>query len=233
MRSRRSGFAATDASSRSTATRIASTRCGATTNRRSLPSSTGRTLERCADCRRARVRGGARGGRDSGGRPARASRQHAKQRGRLSYRPSIRGAAAARPSSTVPARSNGWVAFSRGFTRPARNDPSRNGRRSISPASEMRLAPGCSSTATCLPTCAMSMRASAHALDGVRRAFDRAGDITSLRLHGDCHAGNVLWTDAGPHFVDFDDARMGPAVQDLWMLMSGDAAAMTQQWKNC
>ncbi len=48
----------------------------------------------------------------------------------------------------------------------------------------------------------------------------------SLRLHGDCHAGNVLWTehDAGPHFVDFDDARMGPAVQDLWMLLSGDRA---------
>jgi Ser/Thr protein kinase RdoA (MazF antagonist) len=39
-----------------------------------------------------------------------------------------------------------------------------------------------------------------------------------LRLHGDCHPGNVLWTDAGPHFVDLDDARMGPAVQDLWML---------------
>ncbi len=40
----------------------------------------------------------------------------------------------------------------------------------------------------------------------------------SIRLHGDCHAGNVLWTEAGPHFVDLDDARMGPAVQDLWML---------------
>jgi Ser/Thr protein kinase RdoA (MazF antagonist) len=40
----------------------------------------------------------------------------------------------------------------------------------------------------------------------------------SIRLHGDCHAGNVLWTDGGPHFVDLDDARMGPAVQDLWML---------------
>jgi Ser/Thr protein kinase RdoA (MazF antagonist) len=39
-----------------------------------------------------------------------------------------------------------------------------------------------------------------------------------IRLHGDCHAGNVLWTDEGPHFVDLDDARMGPAVQDLWML---------------
>ena len=45
-----------------------------------------------------------------------------------------------------------------------------------------------------------------------------AADIASIRLHGDCHAGNVLWTDSGPHFVDLDDARMGPAVQDLWML---------------
>jgi Ser/Thr protein kinase RdoA (MazF antagonist) len=48
-----------------------------------------------------------------------------------------------------------------------------------------------------------------------------------LRLHGDCHPGNILWTPAdlpggGPHFVDLDDARMGPAVQDLWMLLSGD-----------
>ena len=69
----------------------------------------------------------------------------------------------------------------------------------------------------------------ALALDGVRRAFDRAGDVKSLRLHGDCHAGNVLWTDDGPHFVDFDDARMGPAVQDLWMLLAGSRAEMTRQ----
>jgi len=48
--------------------------------------------------------------------------------------------------------------------------------------------------------------------------FDAVGPVASLRLHGDCHVGNVLWTDAGPHFVDLDDARMGPAVQDLWML---------------
>jgi len=40
-----------------------------------------------------------------------------------------------------------------------------------------------------------------------------------IRLHGDCHAGNILWTDDhGPHFVDFDDCRNGPAIQDLWML---------------
>ncbi len=68
----------------------------------------------------------------------------------------------------------------------------------------------------------------ALALDGVRRADDRAGGVRLLRLHGDCHAGNVLWSDAGPHFVDFDDARTGPAVQDLWMLLGGDRAAMTK-----
>ena len=67
------------------------------------------------------------------------------------------------------------------------------------------------------------------ALEGVRRCYDRAGDVRTLRLHGDCHAGNVLWTDDGPHFVDFDDSRMGPAMQDLWMLLSGDRAAMTKQ----
>ncbi len=71
--------------------------------------------------------------------------------------------------------------------------------------------------------------AAALALDGVRRCFDGAGDVTRIRLHGDCHAGNILWTDEGPHFVDFDDSRMGPAVQDLWMLLSGDRASMTRQ----
>ncbi|MBC7503122.1 MAG: serine/threonine protein kinase [Herminiimonas sp.] len=69
----------------------------------------------------------------------------------------------------------------------------------------------------------------AQALDGIRRCFDRAGEVAILRLHGDCHSGNVLWTDDGPHFVDFDDSRMGPAVQDLWMLLSGDRADMVRQ----
>ncbi|MBP0599190.1 serine/threonine protein kinase [Herbaspirillum sp. LeCh32-8] len=68
-----------------------------------------------------------------------------------------------------------------------------------------------------------------QALDGVRRCFERAGDIRTLRLHGDCHVGNVLWTDAGPHFVDFDDSRSGPAVQDLWMLLSGERGDMVRQ----
>ena len=67
------------------------------------------------------------------------------------------------------------------------------------------------------------------ALQGVARSLDLAGTVVSLRLHGDCHAGNVLWTDEGPHFVDFDDSRAGPAIQDIWMLLSGDRAAMEAQ----
>ena len=61
-----------------------------------------------------------------------------------------------------------------------------------------------------------------HALRSVAHCYDRAGKVRAIRLHGDCHAGNVLWTEAGPHFVDFDDSRMGPAIQDLWMLLSGE-----------
>src|SRR5205814_4965343 len=68
-----------------------------------------------------------------------------------------------------------------------------------------------------------------QALQGVKHAYERAGKIKSIRLHGDCHPGNILWTDDGPHFVDLDDARMGPAIQDLWMLLSGDRDAMTRQ----
>ena len=56
---------------------------------------------------------------------------------------------------------------------------------------------------------------------------DQPLPVAAIRLHGDCHPGNILWTPAesvggGPHFVDLDDARTGPAVQDLWMLASGD-----------
>lgn len=56
-----------------------------------------------------------------------------------------------------------------------------------------------------------------------------SGDIARLRLHADCHPGNILWTPAdlpggGPHFVDLDDCRSGPAVQDLWMLLPGERA---------
>lgn len=59
--------------------------------------------------------------------------------------------------------------------------------------------------------------------DAVAARFDAVGPVRAIRLHGDCHPGNVLWTDAGPHFVDLDDSRMGPAIQDLWMLAADDA----------
>jgi Ser/Thr protein kinase RdoA (MazF antagonist) len=73
------------------------------------------------------------------------------------------------------------------------------------------------------------------ALEGVRAAYQRAGNVAEIRTHGDCHAGNVLWTPhganriGGPHFVDLDDSRMAPAVQDLWMLISGDRESMSSQ----
>ncbi len=70
------------------------------------------------------------------------------------------------------------------------------------------------------------------ALNLAQDAFERVGVIERLRLHGDCHVGNILWTDAGPHFVDLDDCLTGPAVQDLWMLLSGDAAAAKQQLRS-
>ena len=61
----------------------------------------------------------------------------------------------------------------------------------------------------------------------IRACYERTGEVRYLRLHGDCHPGNILSTDAGFHIVDLDDARMGPAVQDLWMFLSGDRAHMT------
>jgi Ser/Thr protein kinase RdoA (MazF antagonist) len=66
-------------------------------------------------------------------------------------------------------------------------------------------------------------------LERVERAYERAGPVRSLRLHGDCHSGNILWSEDGPHFVDLDDARMGPAVQDIWMWLAGDRQAMQLQ----
>ncbi len=72
-------------------------------------------------------------------------------------------------------------------------------------------------------------RAVDAALGEIERAFDAVSGLRTLRLHGDCHRGNILWSDDGPHFVDLDDAVTGPAVQDLWMLLSGGRAAMTRQ----
>ncbi len=66
-------------------------------------------------------------------------------------------------------------------------------------------------------------------LSAVRLAFEAIGPVRKIRLHGDCHPGNILWTDKGPHFVDLDDCQMGPAIQDLWMLLSGDSTEMAAQ----
>ena len=76
-----------------------------------------------------------------------------------------------------------------------------------------------------------------NALAHVAAAFDATAPLATLRLHGDCHIGNVLWRQtgerpdehSGPHVVDLDDAMQGPAVQDLWMLVSGDHATMARQ----
>lgn len=56
----------------------------------------------------------------------------------------------------------------------------------------------------------------------IRQRFEQCGDIRWIRSHADCHIGNILWRDDAPHFVDFDDARMAPAIQDLWMFLSGE-----------
>ena len=73
-----------------------------------------------------------------------------------------------------------------------------------------------------------------EAMAVAKGVFESVGDVRQLRLHGDCHPGNILWTPeglplAGPHFVDLDDARSGPAVQDLWMLLSGDRSQQLRQ----
>ena len=66
-------------------------------------------------------------------------------------------------------------------------------------------------------------------LDGVEACFERAGNTQELRLHGDFHPGNVLVNQGRLHIVDLDDCRHGPAVQDLWMFLSGDHAEQTPQ----
>ncbi len=76
--------------------------------------------------------------------------------------------------------------------------------------------------------------AAQRALEATVAAFDRFGPempLATLRLHGDCHPGNVLWREGAPNVVDLDDAMQGPAVQDLWMLVSGDADTMARHWR--
>jgi len=68
-------------------------------------------------------------------------------------------------------------------------------------------------------------------MEHIAFAYERAGGFRPIRLHGDCHPGNLLWRD-GPFFVDLDDCQTGPAVQDLWMLLSGDRTEAERQLAN-
>jgi len=72
-------------------------------------------------------------------------------------------------------------------------------------------------------------RVTGELLDLVESRFEHAGTLRYLRIHGDCHRNNVLWTAAGPHFVDLDDCMTGPAIQDLWMLLAGRASEIRTQ----
>ena len=66
-------------------------------------------------------------------------------------------------------------------------------------------------------------------MQAVDETIASVGEVAHIRVHGDCHSGNILWRDGNAHFVDLDDARMAPAVQDIWMLLSGDRYRQTQQ----
>ncbi len=68
-----------------------------------------------------------------------------------------------------------------------------------------------------------------HLFENIDACFERAGYFREIRLHGDFHPGNVLVAGDRLHIVDLDDARTGPAVQDLWMFLSGDRNEQTPQ----
>jgi Ser/Thr protein kinase RdoA (MazF antagonist) len=67
-------------------------------------------------------------------------------------------------------------------------------------------------------------------LERVSAAFAAAESVRQIRVHGDCHLGNLLWNEHGPVFVDLDDCAMGPCVQDLWMMLSGEPPEQQRQW---
>jgi Ser/Thr protein kinase RdoA (MazF antagonist) len=67
-------------------------------------------------------------------------------------------------------------------------------------------------------------------LRGIKAAFAQAAPVSLIRLHGDCHLGNILWQARGPLFVDLDDCLNGPRIQDLWMFLSGNVDEQRGQW---
>lgn len=93
-------------------------------------------------------------------------------------------------------------------------DPVAQGRHAIEQVNHRRLLP---------PHLEASWESlSEHIIGRIKRRFEEAGDPAILRIHGDCHPGNVIWRDDGPWLLDLDDACNGPAIQDLWMYLSGD-----------
>jgi Ser/Thr protein kinase RdoA (MazF antagonist) len=70
-------------------------------------------------------------------------------------------------------------------------------------------------------------------LNKIEQRIAATGTIKTLRLHGDCHAGNVLWNNSGPRIVDLDDCLMGPAIQDIWMLISGNTPDQVNLQLDC
>jgi Ser/Thr protein kinase RdoA (MazF antagonist) len=73
-------------------------------------------------------------------------------------------------------------------------------------------------------------RVSEQIIGRVRQCFEGFGPLPRVRIHGDCHGGNILWRENGPLFVDLDDCMSGPRIQDLWMFLSGDAANQQSSW---
>ena len=75
------------------------------------------------------------------------------------------------------------------------------------------------------------LRATDALLERIERVFGEVGPVRHIRVHGDCHLGNLLWNEQGPVFVDLDDCMMAPAIQDLWMLLSGSESEQQRQWR--
>jgi Ser/Thr protein kinase RdoA (MazF antagonist) len=73
-------------------------------------------------------------------------------------------------------------------------------------------------------------RISGQLVQAISLSLEQAGPLRQLRIHGDCHGGNILWQEQGPLFVDFDDCLTGPAVQDLWMFCAGEPQQIQREW---
>ena len=121
-----------------------------------------------------------------------------------------------------PRRARCWAGASPACIASAACSRSARGCGSRSSGSGSRRGIRCIEAACCPPrwksrTCGRRMRCSS-ASSG---CSTRSGDVRQLRIHGDCHLGNLLWNEQGPVFVDLDDCMMAPAIQDLWMLLSG------------